>query len=469
MQYTENQILSELTRQYEQEGLRVYKPNEKQLLFHKSQAQERGLVGPNKSGKSFGGAMEMAWTVGRCHPYRPNIKHIPRGRDCCVTFKLIKNTLVPLYQSLLPRKRCNLDYKTFEGKQAVWPGLKGGSWRTAWSEQDKRITLEDESFIEFMSYEQGREAFQGSVIDIIRHDEEPPGDIYGENMARQVTVQRNLLFTLTPLNYSQWLYNKLYEQSLTDPNVEIFVMDRYDNKHVNQSVYDAMEESISDPAEVAARVYGTPVVMSGRVYKDYGEHNYVDYFKPPWEWAKSCVIDPHPEKPTAVLWIAEDFRGRLFAYREALLKGDVEQICNEIRALSSGDDGLNLWLIDPSSRQRAGIRGKGRLIDEFRTFLPYGIIEANNDVDAGIDIVRRMTKNTAQGPQLFVMHSCPLTHHQMKSYMWKPPTASGEDRTKPQVYKKDDDLPDCYRYRAMYGRQTEHTEFSGFGIRGYAN
>jgi phage terminase large subunit-like protein len=330
------------------------------------------------------------------------------------------------------------------------------------------LYFEDGSFIEFKSYEQGREAFQGPSRHIIRMDEEPPESIFGENIARQVTVGRNIIFTFTPLNYSQWLYNQIAEKSATDETVEMFTGHSRENPYAVGEVLDAMERDITDPAERAARLYGEFTFVTGRVYKEYGDHNYVEPFKIPDDWHKSVVIDPHPEKPTAVNWIAQQpFSGKLYVYRELDIEGDVEHICNTIAA-ACGGEWIKLWLIDPSSRQSARIRGKGRLIDEFSTYIP-GLIEANNDRELGWEEVRKLIKNNpGSGPRLSVFKSCPVTDFQLRNYSWKPPLKSGESRGKLEVFKKNDDHCDNIRYRVMWqgNHQTANYSFSGIGVYG---
>jgi phage terminase large subunit-like protein len=49
------------------------------------------------------------------------------------------------------------------------------------------------------SYDQRRESFQGTAIDLIWDDEEPPLDIYDEQMMRLVTTGGLMILTMTPL------------------------------------------------------------------------------------------------------------------------------------------------------------------------------------------------------------------------------------------------------------------------------
>jgi len=465
--YTKEQLKLEQVRRFSEEGLRYYEPHPKQLECHTTRAEERGLFGGNRSGKTYAGCMEMAWIVSGCHPYRRNYTGYVFGRDCCVDFDTINSVLLPTYKQLLPRKPCPLGYKTFEGTEAMWPGLRGGSFQSAYSAQDRKIYLENKSFIEFKSYAQGREAFQGATLHFIRHDEEPPEEIYRENLARQLTTRRNILFTLTPLNYSRWLYTNIYERSVKDEKIWAGMMSVYDNPFINEDVIRALESQISDPAELAARLRGEFTFLSGRVWKEYGEHNWVDWFRVPDEWEKTIILDPHDDKPTAVNWIAKDDAGRGFVYREADLTGDVAAICKVIKGET--EERIDDFLIDPSSRRAHKIRDKGRLIDDFRIYLPE-IREANNDTSLGRDRVRAYVKSRHTGPKFFVMKNCPTTHHQMKSYMWKPPLKSGENRAKPEVFKSNDDHPDCVRYWAMDNDPNLYREeFEGFGIGIYGN
>ena len=55
------------------------------------------------------------------------------------------------------------------------------------------------SLLSLKSYDQRREAFQGTEQDIIWLDEEPPIDIYTECLIRTMTTNGLLILTFTPL------------------------------------------------------------------------------------------------------------------------------------------------------------------------------------------------------------------------------------------------------------------------------
>lgn len=55
------------------------------------------------------------------------------------------------------------------------------------------------SVVQLKSYDQRREAFQGTAQDVIWLDEEPPEDIYTECLLRTMTTDGLILLTFTPL------------------------------------------------------------------------------------------------------------------------------------------------------------------------------------------------------------------------------------------------------------------------------
>jgi phage terminase large subunit-like protein len=55
------------------------------------------------------------------------------------------------------------------------------------------------SVLGLKSYQQGRGAFEGTEMDFIHLDEEPPADIYGECLIRTATTNGIVLITFTPL------------------------------------------------------------------------------------------------------------------------------------------------------------------------------------------------------------------------------------------------------------------------------
>ena len=451
-------LAEEQVRRYNEEWLRYYKPHGQQIEAHKSTANIRALHAGNQYGKSVWLRSEIAWTVGKVHPYRENHVGPVFARHCCADFQVMNSVVIPGYRSLLPRRTCEIN-----GRR--WPGLRGEEWAKAWNAEGRTIFLADGSLIEIKSYDQDILSYAGPPRHIIGNDEEPPRHLYEENVARQATTGVNQLFAFTPLNYSQWLY-QLHIESAANERIRFFKGSLYESPYITKDVVEQLEKSYADPAERAARIYGEFTFTEGRVWKEYGDHNLKDPFKIPPNWPITVVIDPHPEKATAVLAVADDPEKNIgYVFWEDEIKGDVSYICERMKAGLAGKY-ITTWLIDPSSRQSAGIYGKGRLIDEFRTYIPQ-ILEADNDRELGWEAVRKRVKNDPiSGPKLFIFRSCPKTHFQMQNYSWKPPMSSGEHRNKPDVVKRNDEFPDDIRYYCMHTRMNQMAgiSFEGFNI-----
>jgi phage terminase large subunit-like protein len=62
-----------------------------------------------------------------------------------------------------------------------------------------KSALGGESVLQFRSYDQKREAWQGTERDGVWMDEEPPMEIYTEALMRTMTTKGMLLCTFTPL------------------------------------------------------------------------------------------------------------------------------------------------------------------------------------------------------------------------------------------------------------------------------
>jgi len=61
-----------------------------------------------------------------------------------------------------------------------------GSWEASYDVKGKTLTYENESTLEFLTYEQDVQAHAGTSRDGVWFDEEPPEDIFNENMLRLV-------------------------------------------------------------------------------------------------------------------------------------------------------------------------------------------------------------------------------------------------------------------------------------------
>ena len=72
----------------------------------------------------------------------------------------------------------------------------------------------DVSTLALKSYQSGREKFQGSTLDFVALDEEPPADIYTESLTRTNATNGLVWVTFTPLlGASEVVRRFMYDKS----------------------------------------------------------------------------------------------------------------------------------------------------------------------------------------------------------------------------------------------------------------
>ena len=144
--------------------------HKKQVLFHKCLKRNRWVFGGNRSGKTECGAVEVVYLALGIHPYRKN--------------KVTEGWVVSLSRQVqrdVAQKKI-LDYLPEENIEKIVM-LTGGQG-SAESGVIDFILVKSElgglSKIGFKSCDQGREKFQGTSLDYVWFDEEPPYEIYQE-------------------------------------------------------------------------------------------------------------------------------------------------------------------------------------------------------------------------------------------------------------------------------------------------
>jgi len=412
-------LLEEKKRRMRDNGIRYYIPQVQQMPFHLSTKRIRAIFGGNRSGKTVAGATEAVWYSTGTHPYKdmpvPNFGRIV-GTDFV---NGIERVILPEIKKFMPKSM-----------------LVGGSWDKAFSKENKTLTLINGSTIEFMSYDQDIDKFESASRHWIWHDEEPPHGIWKANQVRLLDTRGDAWLTMTPIKGMTWVYDEIYEQAGIKKNIEIFVLDTYDNPYVDNEALDDLVDGL-DSQEKEARIGGKFVQMSGLIYKEYNPeiHN-IGAFPIPKHWPRVQSIDPHPRIPTVAVYvavapvsyfIAECYKNNI-KIPENLPEGDVYIVYDEVYP----DESL---LISETAELMHAKEGKDarivyRLIDNSantpdpilgttikREFEKYGIrtILAQKDIPNRIFAVRAKLK----GPSLFFMSELvPKTMWELRHYAW---------------------------------------------------
>lgn len=413
-----------------------YTPHPKQLDFHSSGARGRQFIGGNRSGKTVGGAVELV--------------NKAMGRD---PFKPVK------FQPPVALRAVGVDIKQgiekiMKPEVARWlppSALINGSWEESYNKELRTLTLENESTIEFMGYEQDLEKFAGTSRHGVWFDEEPPEDIFDECLQRLIDVGGDWWMTMTPVEGMTWTYDRIYIAARTNPDFHVTEVETDDNPHINAVEIDVLQAGMSDDDKKARRK-GQYVQIGGLIYKMLNEAHFIDFFVPPREWLHFAMMDHGLANPTAWLWAAVNRDGMIVVYDEYYKSGEVVSVhaaaVHEKSLFHNRVPDYNVG--DPSIRNLDPITGTSVQLE----YMEYGIpiVPGNNDVRAGISAVasRLVGYGNPPRPYLYICKdTCPMTVWEMQRYRWATWANRTMDRAKnkkEEPHKKNDHTCDALRY-----------------------
>jgi len=210
--------------------------------------------------------------------------------------------------------------------------------------------------------------------------------------------------------------------------------------------------------ELEARLHGNHISLAGRVYKEwYPEPPYwVEPFEIPVTWPRVCVIDPHPRKPMAVVWLAVSPTESVYVYRDLFdpRLTTVRDVADRIKDLEAWgtpeNENVVLRIIDSSAN--ANEPTSGDTIK--RRFAMEGIITQDakkRNPQAGHDAIHEALKVRAEwnAPGLVVFNTCRNVKQNFMNFCYEEWATSKLRETKGdrQDYRKNyDDFIDCIRY-----------------------
>lgn len=432
-------IAQNLRTQATRPNIHAYKPHNKQVAFHSSDAKGRLYIGGNRSGKTTGGIAEDIFYATGKHPYRVTPPPPTFGRIVSVDFNNgIEKIIRPELARWLPPSE-----------------LLGGTWSEAYSKELRTLTLENGSTIEFMSYDQDLDKFAGTSRHWIHFDEEPPQDIFIENKTRLVDTGGSWWITMTPVEGMTWVYDDVYMPGKNgDPTLKVIEVDMTENPYLHPGEVDEFVSGLNaDDRE--ARVRGKFVQIGGLVYKHFNpEIHVVDPFIPPADWEWFASLDHGFTNPTAWLWHAVSPDGRIVTFDEHYVSGEV--IAHHAAAVHAKNENHgrppNVYIGDPSIRNTDPITGTSIHLDYTEHGIP--ILLGNNDVQAGINKVASYLEAVGEGdvPQLVITRNCQNLIYEMQRYRFKTFASRklrNDNNNREVAHKKDDHACDSLRYFVM--------------------
>lgn len=240
-----------------------------------------------------------------------------------------------------------------------------------------------ESVLSLKSYDQRREAFQGTEQDVILLDEEPPMDIYTECLLRTMTNNGMLMLTFTPLAglsdvVLAFLPGGKIDAAQDDRSKCVITATWDDVPHLSEDAKRELMASIP-PFQRDARSKGVPQLGAGAIYPVPESDFVVADIPIPEHWPRVFGMDVGWNRTAAVWGAIDRDSDTVYLYSEHY-RGQAEPSVHAhgIRARGEWIPGV----IDPAARGR-GQRDGEQL---FRDYVDLGLWlqPAANTREAGI-------------------------------------------------------------------------------------
>ncbi len=305
-----------------------------------------------------------------------------------------------------------------------------------------------ESCVMFKAANQGREHLQGSTIDVVFIDEEPPRDILNELVARVAKANGQLCIGFTALKGVSDVYIFLTEQPENVAEVIHAGWNSTDCPHLTEDAITMMKEIYKDdPAELQARSTGIPTVGKGLIYPFDPEDYSGRLFKTRDYMRRLVAIDPGWTHPTAALvgaydddtdivYIYDEHRqeAKPPAFHASAIKrwGDFPIVMDTASMQTNKGDGTTLY---------------GMFEQEFDGMdweqIPEGLRRiqlADNTSGSVMSGIAKVYQRFDEG-RLYISENCVRLLDELKLYRY--------DEKSGKIVKKKDDLCDALRYLVM--------------------
>lgn len=420
------------------------KVHEKQLAFHRSEKRNRWVFGGNRSGKTECGAVEAVWLARGIHPYKKNKPNV---------FGWVVSLSTQVQRDVAQKKILHYLRPDRIADIVMQSGRKDSPETGVVDQIIVKNAFGGTSVIGFKSCDQGREKFQGSSLDFVWFDEEPPQDIYEECVMRVLDREGMIFGTMTPLKGLTFVYEEIYLNRRKNPEVWYEFMEWADNPFLSAKEIELLSTSL-DETTLQSRRYGRFSTREGLVYPEFDERLHViEPFSPPPEWQDTISIDPGLKNPLSAHWYCTDFDGNVYVVAEHYRAGEgidyhaekIREICAAIDWKRDGRGRIEA-LIDPAAGQRTLASAKS--VSEL--FYERGILvnpRVNKDLFSGVAQVKSYLNLKNGMPNLYIFSNCVNMIREIKSYFW----GSGES-----PIKRDDHAMDELRYYLMTRPRPAH-------------
>ena len=413
------------------------KIHQKQLDFHKCKKKNRWVFGGNRTGKTECGAVETIWFLRGIHPFKPNKKDI-QGWAVSLSTQVQRDVAQSKILSYLNPEWIS-DIVMLSGK-------KDNPTSGVIDKIYIKNIFGGVSVLGFKSCDQGREKFQGTSLDFVWFDEEPPYDIYLECKMRVLDRCGEIFGTMTPLKGLTWVYDEIYLNKKNDSEVWHENISWQDNPFLNKSEIKKLMSEMSQD-ELDTRCNGNFAFSGGMVYSNFDENlNVVEPIDIPRELFDNISIDPGFRNALSCHFYARDTDGNVFVIAEHYAENmTIEEHAKAIWQIAErlgwpkDYDGKLCALIDSAGLQKT-LASQKSVVDLFYEFGIKTNPNVKKELLPGIQKVKKYICDANGDRRLFIFKNCPNLIREIKSYFW------GDDDV---PIKKDDHCLDELRYYIM--------------------
>lgn len=424
------------------------------------------LFGGNQSGKSRAAAQEIKWWLEGSHPHRKTPSQ-PKIYIISADYRTLSEGV---YRHLLG------DPKT-PAVLHEWEIKKYGNFIPT-TQLHSYFVHKNGGVVNFISGEGGEKArkkAQSAAVNLINIDEEIPGDMWTELMARRLTYGGEVIISATLVKSENWLLELEDAAETGDQDVEVFRLHTkraVERGHIDRQAYEEMDAMLSEE-DRHVRLRGGSRKRQGLVYAEFGRKHVVDGQPIPKGWTRFQTIDPG-RRTCAVLWVAVSPNERIHVYREGYFHGKTYHdlaafICQsedwtlneKTQKWVQGEnaEAITMRWIDPHAFDHAvsGQPGIATLLAA-----DYGIMTspAPNSVIFGIEKVHHSLMLGLDGvPGLLIWRRCKNLIREFRTYKWVDDRGSSwSHERKDQPIKRNDHALDALRYLIAGGCKFDRTD-----------
>lgn len=421
-------ITYELMRRKEEEKGRYYVPNGKCEEFISEFGSNTKKIGAFIAGNGTGkSAMLANICVNICFPEQNK-----RWFD------------YPLYQNFTYNKYIRIVSDPTTIKSMTIPELKkwmpAGRYKT--EKQGKAfesLFITDTGFrIELMTYEQDLKEFESVSVGVILMDEPPPYAIYLACISRlRMGGVMGLFFT--PLTGAAWAIDEFETKSPEELQAEskfIVHATMEDNCKIHgvrgiiehseiQFQWDAMPDDLKE-----ARAMGKFQQLLGLVVKEFNPklHIIPPFDTNVYDYCFVELLDPHPQTPDALMYVAIDRYNRSFVYEEVFRHMTLPDLAATIKKHREGKRIIDS-VIDPSAfneDQHLKYENPNQRYSLAKWLEDRNIIfkPASKARHEGIRLMRQKFHYIERAgiytkqPEMFITENCPTTKYEITHWKW---------------------------------------------------